>query len=796
MKKIILSALLAIFVVVAIAFAEFFPDVIVTSPNGAWTDTRAYTTIDAAITAIGANVRDLYIVREQATVALTIPANAHLHFYGSGSINNTGQLIINTTSISAGDRQIFTGIGDIDWIAGSVVRSTWFSSLDEALDVTSDDSLTMIIAKSETLTADASVGTNVTLKWESPFIITDGGFTLDGLKKIEAGTYQIFSGAGDFDFLAGSIVHSSWFVSLRTAITYTTDENVNLTILVDQPEAVDFDVTIDAYQSLKVEKGCLITVDAGQTLTINGGIDAGSYQIFGATGDLDFSAGSVLRTSWFSTLELADTFTNDDNVELTLLVDKPETIVASMTLDIFQSLKVEKGCIITINAGQVLTAQGDIIATIHQIFGGTGTVNLVSSLVKVFYPEWWGASTGNSTVDSFAAINAMTAAMATSTSGAKAIFSSGTYYISEPWLLDTLQNLVFEGTGSMAHTKYGTCIRAMSTFVGSEIIKIDNCISIEFKGINVYAQKADDTTQYNGIVITGDNTPPVHYIKLEKFSVKKANTAIYIGSVNVTNYQYQNCTIRDFYLYNVETYGIHIRSRNVDHLIIDNATISTVGATAYGIYFERSGVIHLTDIAGDGNAEAGSIFMYRDVDGGPLLTENCQSESVGKHMYDVSILAAPVVNIQTVLEEIYEIANVAIQTKTIFIGGISRDEIRLTSVDAMVYSFGLAEQAGSSVTGDVAGSQFIRMPQLNYYGTFVWDPGNCVDGASVSTTKAVTGAVLGMRCEVTAPYSLQGLILYAEVYDANNIRITLFNNTGGAIDLASGTWNYKLIRAD
>lgn len=395
MKKIILSALLAIFVIAGVAFSEYFPDVIVTSPNGAWTDTRAYTTIDAAITAIGANVRDLYIVDQEVTTALTIPANAHLRFLGAGSIANTGQLTINTTNITAGDRQIFTGAGDIDWIAGSVVRSTWFSNLDEAFDVTSDDTLTMVISKAETLTADAVVGDNVTLHWESPFIITSTGFNLTGLKKIEAGCYQIFgvSAADDFDFLAGSVVHSSWFVRLRTAITTTSDENVNLTILVDQSETIDTDTTLDAYQLLQVKSGCLITVEAGDTLTINGGIEAGSYHIFTAvaTGDFDFAAGSVLKTSWFSTLELADTLTNDDNVALTLIVDQDEAVAGSPTLDIYQALDVNRGRIITVATGQTLTIDGPFLPGSFHVFTGTGTgvVKFGGNACHEIFPEWW-----------------------------------------------------------------------------------------------------------------------------------------------------------------------------------------------------------------------------------------------------------------------------------------------------------------------------------------------------------------------------------------------------------------------
>src|SRR5574343_114584 len=101
MKKIILSSLLAILVVASVAFSEFFPDVIVTSPNGAWTDTRAYTTLADAITAVGANYRDIYILREEAFADLTIPANISLKFALRGTLNNTGQLTINTTDLSA-----------------------------------------------------------------------------------------------------------------------------------------------------------------------------------------------------------------------------------------------------------------------------------------------------------------------------------------------------------------------------------------------------------------------------------------------------------------------------------------------------------------------------------------------------------------------------------------------------------------------------------------------------------------------------------------------------------------------
>lgn len=312
MKKIILSALLAIFVVAAIAFAEFFPTVIVTGIGGRWVDTRAYSSIATAITAIGANERILIVVGEEAVGTLTIPINVHLKFLSNGSLAVATQLTLQTYDIDAGDHEIFSGAGDIDFASGSVVRSAWFADLDEALDVTSDDTLTMVISRAETLTADAAVGACVTLRWESPFIITDGGFTLSGLKKIEAGTYQIFSGAGDFDFLAGSIVHSSWFVDLRRAIAFSSDENVDLTILVDQPETIDTDTTLDRYQSLEVKKGCLITIETGDTLTINGELRAGPYHIFVGVGTGKVAGSPIVENTiseWWGAL--GDGITND-----------------------------------------------------------------------------------------------------------------------------------------------------------------------------------------------------------------------------------------------------------------------------------------------------------------------------------------------------------------------------------------------------------------------------------------------------------------------------------------------------
>ena len=80
-------------------------------------------------------------------------------------------------------------------------------------------------------------------------------------------------------------------------------------------------------------------------------------------------------------------------------------------------------------------------------------------------------------------------------------------------------------------------------------------------------------------------------------------------------------------------------------------------------------------------------------------------------------------------------------------------------------------------------------------GNLIWDPGNLVDGAGeTSATITVTGAELGDYVMVSAPYDLQELTATAYVTATDTVEIRLQNETGGPINLASGTWNIRVIK--
>ncbi len=76
--------------------------------------------------------------------------------------------------------------------------------------------------------------------------------------------------------------------------------------------------------------------------------------------------------------------------------------------------------------------------------------------------------------------------------------------------------------------------------------------------------------------------------------------------------------------------------------------------------------------------------------------------------------------------------------------------------------------------------------------TAAWDPASVADAAMTSTTVAVTGAAIGDTVAVGFSVAVPaGALLVGAVTAADVVTVTLFNKTGAALDLASGT-----LRAD
>lgn len=89
---------------------------------------------------------------------------------------------------------------------------------------------------------------------------------------------------------------------------------------------------------------------------------------------------------------LSDALTDIGSTECTLLIAEPIQVTGDLTVPENVTLKVLKGCPISIAAGVTLTVNSFLEAGRYQVFSGGGVVNGLSEV----YPEWFGAVTDGS----------------------------------------------------------------------------------------------------------------------------------------------------------------------------------------------------------------------------------------------------------------------------------------------------------------------------------------------------------------------------------------------------------------
>lgn len=103
---------------------------------------------------------------------------------------------------------------------------------------------------------------------------------------------------------------------------------------------------------------------------------------------------------------------------------------------------------------------------------------------------------------------------------------------------------------------------------------------------------------------------------------------------------------------------------------------------------------------------------------------------------------------------------------------------------------GRLRQKNSAPTTDLDGN--VVGIDLSVSGAY--DPPNLADGAGVTTTLTIAGAVLGDFAIASFSLDLQGIVVTAYVSAANTVSVRFQNESGGALDLAAGTLRAKVIK--
>ena len=100
---------------------------------------------------------------------------------------------------------------------------------------------------------------------------------------------------------------------------------------------------------------------------------------------------------------------------------------------------------------------------------------------------------------------------------------------------------------------------------------------------------------------------------------------------------------------------------------------------------------------------------------------------------------------------------------------------------------------GGTQTGTQIGIHSLGINQTATTAT--WNPASIANGASEDKDITVSGAALGDFVIVSFSLDVVGLVLTAQVTNTNTITATLSNNTGAAVNLASGTVKILVLKS-
>jgi parallel beta-helix repeat protein len=380
---------------------------------------------------------------------------------------------------------IFTPLAQAEYIGDLIaVTSPWtdsrnYNSLSDAITDIGTSKRTLFIDRDESVTSLA-IPSNIQLKFSPRGSITNTGLLKIYNKNIESDDHPIFTGTGQVDFAYGAVLRSAWFNGLYAAFTNTINDYVTLTICGGWSASLGTSVAVGNNVVLKWESpDNRIVVNAGVVLSNVRKIEAGDYQIFGGSGDIDFLDGSILNLEWFGSLHNAVNWIESEKVKLflntSLTVPTTDSIQSNIDFEISKggNLSINNGITVTLQgllnlfgtvsgAGNLTTSSDSILvckggvlsltgalsiggsfdSSFNYVFTGTSPTFLSSSTIKEVYPQWWGGL-GNGIANDTTPIQS---AIYSLTNGGVVFFTEGTYLITSSLIIPS--NITLGGVGA------------------------------------------------------------------------------------------------------------------------------------------------------------------------------------------------------------------------------------------------------------------------------------------------------------------------------------------------------------
>ena len=201
---------------------------------------------------------------------------------------------------------------------------------------------------------------------------------------------------------------------------------------IDKNTTLTDDLTIPSNINLRFMIGN--TIGGPHSLTIEGGIDAGPYQIFEDTLTSISIKQTDIKPEWFG--GLAEAITALGTAQKTIIIDRDVTLSADLIIPSNIGLVVRNG--VTIDGSYTLTINGPFKGS-DGCFGSSIVVKFIDGSIDAARPEWWGTGNGSDEKAFLSAIASMDNPVIK--------LSNKTYYISAE--ITSYKNLVLTGvTGS------------------------------------------------------------------------------------------------------------------------------------------------------------------------------------------------------------------------------------------------------------------------------------------------------------------------------------------------------------
>ena len=321
-----------------------------------------------------------------------------------------------------------------------------YATLGEMLTAIGSDDRTIKVVGTVTVSVHTTIASNVTLDFERDgcFSIAAGKTMTLQTKRIRADQREIFKGAGEYVFASGSRLMASWFSTLAVAVDKIDSDLV--TLIVNDTETVGANLAFNKNTSLEVWQGGLFNPGAGISVTFNSKqLNAGNYQIFGNTGSVVLSNGTEIKSSWFSSTNVALGMISGEGK---FIFEDDFVMGSNVTFASGLGIETLPGVMITLGAYDL-----DLTLCSHVEFvSGAINCNSTGRVIGLKYaePEWWGVDGTADDVEIGYAIAALVDGV---------VQLDATTYTLANSVVITNSNVTIRGKG------YGTLVIAKTDFV-------------------------------------------------------------------------------------------------------------------------------------------------------------------------------------------------------------------------------------------------------------------------------------------------------------------------------------------